>query len=136
MNTLGTMEFHSTEYARNNGVPLDHVLEAFLLAADKDGTRLIVHNIDFDDRVIGAEIDQLAINATVSLRPRFCTMRSTVKECRTPRRGGGYKWPLLQELHLHLFGCHFPGGHDAIKDVQATARCFFELRRRGLVQYG
>ena len=119
--------------ARKDGVPLPHVIESFLLAADTEGVRLVAHNIDFDTRVIGAEIKLVGFKSKFNDRPRYCTMRSTVDICSIPRRSGGYKWPSLQELHLHLFGQHFQGGHNAMQDVQATARCFFELRRRGFI---
>ena len=43
------------------------------------------------------------------------------------------KWPKLEELHIKLFGCNFEGAHDALDDVRATAKCFFELKRLGMV---
>jgi DNA polymerase III subunit epsilon len=125
------------EQARKIGAPLGHVLEAFLQAADLGDTRLVAHNINFDAGIIETEVEALNINSKFSLRPRFCSMRSATNVCKIPKRGSSssYKWPSLRELHLHLFGSSFSGAHDAIKDVQATTRCFFELRRRGLVQY-
>jgi len=126
----------SDEMAKRDGVPLSHVVERFLLDTDVDETRLIGHNISFDTKVIGAEIEGLGLITRFDQRPQYCTMKSSVSICKIPRRGGGYKWPSLQELHLHLFGSYFKGGHNAMKDVQATARCFLELRRRGYVKYG
>ncbi len=43
----------------------------------------------------------------------------------------GFKWPKLEELHVFLFGKGYDGTHDAALDVEACARCFFELRKRG-----
>ncbi len=135
---LSSTQVHgiTDEMAITNGVPLSHVIERFLLDADLDGVRLIAHNISFDTKVIGAEINRLGLVSKFNQRPQFCTMKRCVNLCKIPRRGGGYKWPSLQELHLHLFGSHFQGGHDAMKDVQATARIFLELRRRGHVKFG
>jgi DNA polymerase-3 subunit epsilon len=45
----------------------------------------------------------------------------------------GYKWPKLTELHQKLFNCSFDGAHDALADITATARCFWEMRKRGLI---
>lgn len=42
----------------------------------------------------------------------------------------GYKWPKLQEAHQFFFGTAFDGAHDAMADVEATAKVYFELRRR------
>jgi DNA polymerase III subunit alpha len=44
-------------------------------------------------------------------------------------RGGKYKWPKLEELHHKLFGTKFDEAHNAVADVEATTRCFFELLR-------
>lgn len=126
----------TNEMALASGVPLTHVIERFLLDADVDGARLVAHNISFDAKVIGGEIAHLGVTSKFDQRPQYCTMKSTVNLCKIPRRGGGYKWPSLQELYLHLFGSYFQGGHDAMKDAQATARYFLELRRQGYVKYG
>jgi len=67
---------------------------------------------------------------------QFCTMKSKkiVECCRIPKQAGwGYKWPTLTELHSHLFETGFAGSHDAHADVEACARCFFELRKRGII---
>lgn len=45
----------------------------------------------------------------------------------------GFNGPILQELHNHLFNEDFDGAHDALADVKATARCFFELKRLGIL---
>lgn len=121
--------------ARRSGAPLATVIQSFLATVGRVGVRLVSHNIDFDTKVLEAECDDIGLRRQLSELPRYCTMRNTTKLCRIPRRGGGYKWPSLQELHLHLFGRRFQGGHNAMKDVQATARCFTELRRRKFVQF-
>jgi len=46
-------------------------------------------------------------------------------------KGGKYKLPTLSELHHFLFGEAFAEAHNATADVEATARCFLELIRRG-----
>ena len=48
-------------------------------------------------------------------------------------RGGKFKWPTLTELHQKLFGEGFGDAHDAAYDVAATARCFFEMVRFGVI---
>lgn len=40
------------------------------------------------------------------------------------------KWPTLQELHTFLFGVGFEGAHDALVDVRACAKCYWEIQRR------
>lgn len=44
-----------------------------------------------------------------------------------------FEWTKLQELHYRLFGCDFEGAHDAMVDITATKKSFFEMRKRGLI---
>jgi DNA polymerase III epsilon subunit-like protein len=60
-------------------------------------------------------------------------MRSSTSFCRIPGGPRGYKWPKLQELHQALFSVEFDAAHDAVADVRACAKCFFELKRRGVI---
>jgi len=48
-------------------------------------------------------------------------------------RGGGFKWPTLEELHQKLFSEDFPDAHNAAADVVATARCFLEMIRLQII---
>jgi hypothetical protein len=34
---------------------------------------------------------------------------------------------------MKLFGTTFSGAHDALADVEATKKCFFELKNRGII---
>lgn len=124
----------TTEYARIHGEPLSTVLHRFALALTR-ADLLVAHNISFDLPVLQAEFYRLHGSAGpgVMLRtPGFCTMRSATEVCRIPSRfGSGFKWPSLDELHRFLFAKGFEDAHDAAADVDACARCFFELRRRG-----
>ena len=69
----------------------------------------------------------------LSRLPRFCTMRNTVELCGVRSANGRLKQPTLQELHSCLFAAEYASAHDAVADVDACARCYFELDRRGLV---
>jgi DNA polymerase III subunit epsilon len=59
-------------------------------------------------------------------------MQLATNFCRLPGPYG-YKWPSLQELHLKLFNEQFKGAHQALADVRACARCYFELKRLNVV---
>ncbi len=65
----------------------------------------------------------------------YCTMRSTTEVTKigyNPKYKS-YKWPKLEELHRVLFGEQVMGAHNAMVDVRATLRCFFELKdKRGM----
>ena len=62
-------------------------------------------------------------------------MQASTDYCAIPSNSpyGGYKWPKLEELYRKLFGCMFDNAHDALADVEATKKCYFELLDRGLL---
>lgn len=121
--------------ARRYGRPIKDVLGRFVTDLQSSGELTIVgHNVDFDIKVIGAELSRNGFSFDIFHLPFICTMQSSGSVCRIPRANGiGYKNPKLQELYLALFGRNFSDAHTSKADVEATARCFFELRRRDVL---
>lgn len=132
----GAYETHKIdlEYAKEYGESIRDVMYNIHHELP-DTTLMICHNVTFDENVIGAEFVRAGIKNNLATIPKFCTMRSTAVVCKIkdPKRNS-YKWPSLQELHNHLFGCEFDGAHDALGDISATYKCFFELKKRGLIR--
>ena len=64
--------------------------------------------------------------------PHICTMSSTTDFVQASWNSyyGEWKWPKLQELHFKLFKTHFENAHNAMADVEATIKCFFELKNQ------
>ncbi|MDX2246253.1 MAG: 3'-5' exonuclease [Bacteroidia bacterium] len=122
----------TTERAAKEGIPLEAALAAFA-GAIEDAAQLVAHNIEFDERIIGAEFLRTEIPNQLFDKPRLCTMKSSINYCRLPGKYGRYKNPSLTELHQKLFGHKFDDAHDALADVVACARCFFELRELGVM---
>ena len=125
----GAAKIHgiTTELAKQNGVSIKTVLD--LMATDIAGaSTLIAHNVQFDEKILGAELLRAGYPNHVEAKPRICTMQSATNYCRIPGPYG-YKWPTLQELYRKLFNEEFAGAHRALTDVRACARCYFELRR-------
>ena len=83
---------------------------------------IVAHHIVFDANVVAAEMARSGLACDIMYKSAFCTMV-----------GSNYKWPKLTELHQFLFGKDFSGAHDALADVKATARCFWELIHRNLI---
>lgn len=121
----------STERALQEGVPLKDVLLSFLEMM-KQSTCLVAHNISFDEKIVGAELLRCGMPNDLMAKQRFCTMQSATNYCAI-KGPYGYKWPRLSELHQKLFGCDFEEAHNAAVDIEATAKCFWELRKRGLI---
>lgn len=121
----------STERAMSEGIPLIEALGDF--AQVLEDTKLIVaHNISFDEKIMGAEFLRKEIASELFNRAKICTMHKSTDFCKI-EGPYGYKWPKLMELHHRLFDEGFDGAHDALVDVRACARCFFELQKRGVV---
>jgi DNA polymerase III epsilon subunit-like protein len=93
---------------------------------------LIGHNIGFDEKIIGAEFLRKGIEACFVNKARFCTMEASTKFCAISSRYG-YKWPKLSELHYKLFESDFEEAHDARVDIEITAKCFWEMKKRGII---
>lgn len=124
----------TTERAMKEGLELEFVLQTFNHAFWEVDT-LVAHNISFDERVLGAEMLREGYDNAydhISEVYRICTMLGSVDFCDLPGPRGK-KWPKLQELHTKLFGVGFEGAHDALVDVQALAKCYFELKKLGII---
>ena len=122
----------STELALEDGVVIQEVLDVF--SQDLAQAQFVVgQNIGFDLNIVGCEFFRLGrenvfdayeiLDTCTELTAQLCQIAGG--------RGGRYKLPTLTELHSFLFQSDFDQAHNATADVVATARCFFELIRRG-----
>lgn len=125
----------STERNMAFGVPVLNVLTDFI--NDIQGCEyMVAHNFAFDYNVMGAEMIRGGVRSEKKLKG-ICTMERTINFCQLPsasKWSKDFKWPKLEELHIKLFGCNFTGAHDAMDDVRATSKCFFECVKRGIIQ--
>jgi len=118
----------TTAIANERGIPIKEALGKFALMVVQ-ATLVVAHNFDFDTQIMEIE----SFNCPeFQWRPgeSFCTMKASTPICQIPSARGGWKWPKLQEIHKHLFGCEFESAHDASADGRATMRVFFELKKR------
>ena len=121
----------TTQRANEEGVPLAEVIEQF--KADLDvATYIVGHNIEFDKKIVGAEMIRLGMKDIMDSKKSYCTMQSSINFCKILGKYG-YKYPKLQELYKKLFGTEFDNAHDAMNDIEATEKCFWELRKRKLI---
>jgi DNA polymerase III epsilon subunit-like protein len=93
---------------------------------------LVAHNMSFDEKIVGAEFLRNRMPDGTSTKKKICTMQSTTNFCAI-EGPYGYKWPKLSELHYKLFGTGFEEAHNAAVDINATAKCFWELKRLGKI---
>ena len=121
----------TTEKAMEEGVPLDGVLQEFESDIDL-ADYLVAHNMEFDEKIVGAEFIRKKISNLLFQKPRICTMKTSTDYCKIPGTYG-YKWPTLSELHFALFHTEPEETHNALADVEVCAKCFFELKKLGIV---
>ncbi|NNL15736.1 MAG: DNA polymerase III subunit alpha, partial [Flavobacteriaceae bacterium] len=122
----------STELAQERGLPLSEVLVEFNRALSR--SKFVVgQNVGFDKNIMGAEFFRKDVaNPLQELLVLDTCTEHTASLCKLPGgRGGKFKLPTLSELYEFLFNDSFNEAHNASADVEATARCFFELIRTG-----
>jgi DNA polymerase III subunit epsilon len=121
----------TTSRALMEGKKLLDVLQELNAATEKSEI-LVAHNLKFDERVLSAEFLRMNLQPPFFSKKRYCTMENTTGLCRIPS-SRGYKWPTLAQLYWELFKSDLEGAHDAGADVATCAKCFFELKHRGIV---
>lgn len=121
----------TNERAEKEGDDLSDVLMHFS-SLTTQANFLVAHNIAFDEKIVGAEFIRNGMYNIISSMSKICTMEKTTNFCAI-EGPYGYKWPKLSELHYKLFKYEFEEAHNAAADIQATAKCFWELKKIGKI---
>ena len=120
----------STEIANKNGIGLKEAVLKFENDLKKS-KYIIGHNIKFDINILGAEYFRLKFKSQLTEKKKIDTGFISKKFCNLKGGfGGGLKMPKLIEMYEILFDQKFSDAHDASYDVNATAKCFFELVKK------
>jgi len=122
----------TTEIAEMNGVSLREVLGKFAWQATLSSI-VVGHNLSYDDSVVSAEFLRCGIENPLTQKPKICTMKASTNYCKITGGMRGYKWPKLHELFSVLFHSEMGAAHTALMDIRNTAKCYFELKRLGVV---
>ncbi len=123
----------TTERAEKQGLDLKEVLDKF--SGDLEKCQFVAgHNISFDLAIVGCEYLRCELENKLEGIKDLDTKDAGTEYCAIPGgKGGGYKWPRLDELHKKLFDEGFDEAHNAAADVEATTRSFLEMIRLGLI---
>lgn len=122
---------YTQERSMRDGEPIADSLTRFIDAKMRADV-LVAHNLNFDHRIVWAEIIRSGREPRSGMH-KICTMMSSTKHCNIIVNGR-VKWPKLEELHQFLFNKNFDGAHDALADVIACKNSFFELLKRDVVK--
>jgi len=88
---------------------------------------VVGHYMRLDFHMIGVELHRAGLPNALAELPTACTMKTSQRQAQVVQRN----FLRLGELHEQLFQEPMPRQHNAQTDAEATARCFFELRRLG-----
>lgn len=124
----------TTERAKREGVPLQVVLDEFDKVVEQ-ADLIIAHNISFDEKIIHAEFIRSNKLCGLEFKRTICTMKESTNFCAIPSSStfSDYKWPKLSELYKKLFNTELNESHNALDDVNVTAKCFWEMKKRGIL---
>lgn len=127
----------SQEKATDCGVPEKRAVEIFLALATIAGRR-VAHNDQFDARIVRIALKrfyQPVVADHWKAMPSECTMKtaSPIMQMEPTERmvAAGFnhhKNPKLSEAYEHFFGEELEGAHNAMVDVRACKRIFFEMK--------
>jgi DNA polymerase III subunit epsilon len=88
---------------------------------------VVGHFMQLDYHMLGMGFYRAGLDNPLQDLPNYCTMLGTSHFIREARN----RHMRLGELYLRLFQETLENEHDALVDALATARCFFELWRKG-----
>ncbi|WP_185864234.1 DNA polymerase III subunit alpha [Blattabacterium cuenoti] len=131
----------TNEKAEKYGENINHVLHELKKSIDKSKC-IVGHNLEFDIKVVECEFFRQKIEISFEKKKKLDTKIISAPHCKLLSIGSNnsnrkkkFKWPTLSELYNFLFKENVPNAHHAGNDVKATARCFFELLRIGIITH-
>jgi DNA polymerase III epsilon subunit-like protein len=141
------------EKSQQEGYSIDYVINLFMSYFEKSDV-YICHNTWFDYKLVRIELLRLLKKVSelqeidnggfqdsidkykgylqlLYSHKAYCTMKKNTDLCKLPQFTKkmvvmkSFKWPTLQELHVHLFGVVPNKLHDAMNDVMVCFRCYY-----------
>lgn len=117
---------------QSKGVEKSIVYKEFITDMAKCGS-IVGHNLSFDIQAVENDLRTLGIGSPFPSKKKICTMSSSRDYVQAKTKWGKTKNPKLSELAGFLFYNDitrtFDGCHNALFDVELTAKCFFELKK-------
>ena len=140
------------EIATDFGVHFITAVEIFLDYVNNADV-VVAHNLAFDATVMRRSVHLYSKMVGETYTDPFegklhiCTMLAAMDIVKAPHKGkqfGGkkrtgtqrWKWPKLSETMMYYFKEEIDGAHDALVDVRACAKVFYQLRKDGVFENG
>lgn len=134
----------TNEISQMKGVDINIVIDEFIVDFQK-ANLVVAHNIDFDLKIIRADIMRLItscennllskykkfINELKNSTKLYCTMEESIDLCDIKLKNASgieyKKFPKLVELHDKLFQTRPNNLHNSLNDVLVCLRCFYKM---------
>lgn len=115
------------EYLNEHGETRESVLQLFAEDLKKYQPLILGHFMEFDYHILSADFFRVGKYNPMPDFPTFCTMLASSFYVQEPT----VNHLRLGELYARLFNAKLMNQHNALADANATADCFFELKKRG-----
>lgn len=109
-----------------HGESLKDVLDQFVAVCEK-AKYVFSHNMKLNSTILGAEFIRAGKEYPLRIKPAYCIMEEATFYTKLPKKGGGYKWPTLQEAHTKIFKQGYSPARNARADAIAASRVLLAL---------
>lgn len=122
------------------GIDIIPAVEMFLDYVDAADT-IVAHNTAFDTVVMRRAVYVYSFLTDQPYTDPFegknvvCTMLAATDIVKAkPKRYGTWKWPKLEECIRFWYNESLDGAHDALIDVRACARIYYQMQQEGVLK--
>ncbi len=109
-----------------HGEDIGKVMDEFVKVCG-EAQYIFAHNMKLNSTILGAEFKRAAKEFPLRRQPAYCIMEEATFYTKLPKRGGGYKWPTLQEAHTKIFKQGYAPARNARADVIAASRVLLAI---------
>jgi len=147
----GNREILFSEVCHEDGITLEEVEKSWIIQNSDLTTKMIKYSASLEnkrkriqkilnDYPLGATAFNNAFDFSFLENRGFvfpkklpCPMKLSTDICKLPNPRGGYKWPKVEEAHLHFFGdVGYVEKHRGADDAYFEAEIVYELYKRGI----
>ena len=109
-----------------HGESLTDVMDDFVKVCN-EAQYVFAHNMKLNSTILGAVFLRAGKVFPLRIKPAYCTMEEATFYTKLPKKGGGFKWPSLQEAHTIIFKKGYSPARNARADVIAASRVLLAL---------
>ncbi len=127
--TTKSTEIHGLDinFLQEHGTPRATIMQQLKQDLEKYNPLIVSHFLQLDYHMMRLGFHRAGLPNVLTGKVGFCTMLITENFLRITEQ----RYLRLDQLYAYLFSEPMNSQHDALADALATAKCFFELSRKG-----